>query len=60
MPCKFHIHGVFWFRDDLSLVNDKNTLEKHERMMRNGGGDNKKTRMPITNSKIATSNSEGQ
>jgi hypothetical protein len=29
---------VFWFRDDLSLVNDKNTLEKHQGWMRNGEG----------------------
>jgi hypothetical protein len=33
--------GVFWFKDHLSLVNDKNTLEKTPRMMRNGRGQQK-------------------
>ncbi len=36
------ISGAFWFRDDLSLVNGKNTIETTPMMMKDGKGTTKK------------------
>ncbi len=48
---------MFWFRNDLNLVNNKNTCEQHQRWW--GMGNNKKMIALIRNDKMTPNNSEG-